>query len=141
MERYSAYLYVGLVLFGVGGLLGAFIYSTEDRISGFNYAVIGLIFLVAYFVQKKEYVVLTAGNDMLLVLGGENSQTILDEIGRLRKARFFEILRRPDFADDEAKRRSLVAWLLERRAVTEQEADALLKGLEPPRPDPGKVVH
>lgn len=143
-ERYSSYLYVGLVLFGVGALLGVFIYSTEERISGFNYAVIGLIFLVAYFVQRKEYALLSAGNDVLVILGDKQSKPILDEIDRLRKTRFLEILRRPDFLEDEVKRRGLIAWLVERRVISDHEADDLLKGPEheePPRSDEKKQLH
>jgi hypothetical protein len=141
MERYSAYLYVGLVLFGVGALLGGLIYETEGRVSGFNYAVIGLIFLIAYFVQRKEYVLLTAGNDAIVVLVDENAEVILDEIHRLRKARFLDILHRPDLVEDEIKRRSLIAWLLERGALTGIEADALLKGRELPQSDHRPLVH
>jgi hypothetical protein len=141
MERYSAHLYVGLVLFGVGALLGALIYETENRLSGFNYAVIGLIFLVAYFIQRKEYVVLTAGNDVIVVLTDRNSTAILGEIDRLRKARFLEILRRPDLMEDEIRRRGLIAWLLERGALTDQEGDALLKGREAPQSDQRPMVH
>jgi hypothetical protein len=141
MERYSAYLYVGLVLFGLGALLGAFIYESEGRLSGFNYAVIGLIFLIAYFVQRKEYVVLTAGNDVIVALIDRNSKTIADEITRLRKARYLEVLRRPDLLEDEIKRRGLIAWLLERGALTQEEADALSKGHEPPQADQRTVVH
>jgi hypothetical protein len=128
VERHSAYLYVGLVLFGLGGVLGAYIYSTEDRMSGFNYALIGLIFLVAFFVQQKEYVVLTAGSETLLVLGGKSSQVILDAIAQHRKSRFLEVLRRADIAGDDARRRGLVAWLVERGAVSEHEASTLLQG-------------
>lgn len=142
VERYSAYLYVGLVLFGLGGVLGAFIYSTEDRISGFNYALIGLIFLVAFFVQQKEYIVLTAGGETLLVLGGKSSEGILDAIALHRKSRFLEVLRRADIAGDDARRRGLVAWLAERGAISEQEVSTLLQGAAPPVPtQSGGSVH
>ncbi len=131
-------------MFGVGGLLGALIYETEQRLSGFNYAIFGLALLVAYFVQRKEYVLLTAGNDLMMVLGDKKTETILGEIDRARRARFLELLRRPDFIDDEAKRRCLVAYLLERQVVTNQEADDLLKGrdiVSSSGPADGKVVH
>ena len=143
-ERYSAYLYVGLVLFGVGGLLGAFIYETEQRLSGFNYAVFGLALLVAYFFQRKEYVLLTAGNDLMMVLGDKKTETILGEIDRARRSRFLELLRRSDFIDDEAKRRGLVAYLVERQVVTNDEAEDLLKGPDvvlSSGPTGGKIVH
>jgi hypothetical protein len=143
-ERYSSYLYVGLVLLGVGGLLGAFIYETEQRLSGFNYAVFGLALLVAYFVQRKEYLLLTAGNDLMMVLGDKKTEAILSEIDRARRARFLELLRRTDFIDDEAKRRGLVAYLVERQVFSNQEAEDILKGNDLPSPNSptdGKVVH
>jgi hypothetical protein len=141
-ERYSSYLYMGLVLFGVGGLLGAFIYETEQRFSGFNYAVFGLVLLVAYFVQRKEYLLLMAGNDLMMVLGDKKTEVILSEIDRARRTRFLELLRRPDFIEDEAKRRGLVIYLLERQVFSNQEAEDLLRGsdLEPPNSPRDRIV-
>lgn len=129
-ERYATYLYVGLVLFGVGGLLGGCIYETEQRLSGFNYAIFGLALLIAYFMQRKEYVFLGTGSDPVIVLGDGKTSTILSEINCARRARFLELLRRADFIDDEVKRRSLVAFLLEKKIFTNQEVEDLLKGRE-----------
>ena len=143
-ERYSSYFYVGLVLIGVGGLLGAFIYETEQRFSGFNYAMFGLALLVAYFLQRKEYLLLTAGNDLMMILGDKQTDVILSEIDRARRARFLEILRRPDFVDDEAKRHGLVTYLVERQVFSTQEAEDLLRGSDfppPNSPTDRKVVH
>jgi len=143
-ERYSAYLYVGLVLFGVGGLLGAVIYETEQRISGFNYAIFGLALLVAYVIQRKEYVLLAAGSDLMMVLGDKKTEIILNEIDRARRDRFLELLRRSDFIDDESKRHSLIAHLVERQVITDQEAENLLKGQDvilTSNTTDGKSVH
>ncbi len=126
VERQVPYFYVGLILAGVGGLFGAFVYSTEGRLSAFNYAILGVLLLVGYFVHVKTYVMLDAGSETLLVLGGRHERTILDEIDRRRKASYLEMLRRPDLESDEARRRALIQWMTERGVVSKPEADALI---------------
>jgi hypothetical protein len=142
-ERHSAYLYVGLILFGVGSLLGAFIYSTENKISGFSWAIIGIVFLVAYFVQRRKIIIIQTPREALIVLGGRNQAEILSQIDKGRKARFLQILERPDLLHDEAKRNGLIAALREQRIFSEEEASALILGK--PLPDanetPGTKLH
>lgn len=129
-ERYPSFLIFGLIVFAVGVLLGGFIYESENRFSGFGFALWGVIFLVFYFLQRKEYVILSAGNDTIVVLGGKNGETILREIASARRVRFLELLRRSDFLEDEVKRKGLISWLVERQIVSNQEAEELLEGAE-----------
>lgn len=124
-ERRSSYLYIGLVLFGLGSILGAYILETEQRISGFNYAAWGLIFLVAYFVERKKYIVFAVGSDPLIVLNDKRAPEIISQIDQHRKERFVEFLQRPDFIADEQKRQGLVSWLIDRRVLSEDEIAAL----------------
>lgn len=122
--------------------MGAVIYSTEDRLSGFNYMFIGVVLLAAFFLQQRQYTVLTAGSETLLVLGGGSSTEILNAISHHRRQRFLEILRRPDMVADEGKQRALVSWLVERGALSEQEASAVLQGaVSPVQTDAGRAVH
>lgn len=124
-ERRSSYLYIGLVLFGLGSILGAYILETEQRISGFNYAIWGVIFLIAYFVERKKYVVFSVVNDPLIVLNDKKAPEIISQIEQHRKERFIELLQRSDFIADEQKRQGLVSWLVERRVLSEDEIAAL----------------
>ena len=124
-ERRSSYLYVGLILFGLGTILGAYIYETEQRISEFNYAIWGVICLIAYFVERRKYIIFSVGSDPLIVLNDAKAPEIISKIEQHRKERFVELLRRADFVADEPKRQGLVSWLIERRVLSEDELSSL----------------
>ncbi len=120
-ERYPSFLYFGLVVFAVGLILGAFIYSTEEKLSGFTFALWGALFLACYFLQRNVFKVFYVGQDTLLVLGGKKEEEIISEINAHRKVRFLELLQRQDFVLDEVKRQGLISWLLEHRVISEDE--------------------
>ena len=124
-ERRSSYLYVGLVLLGLGTILGAYIYETEQRISGFNYAILGVICLIAYFIERRKYIIFAAGSDPLILLNDTKAPEIISKIAQHRKERFIELLRRADFVADQQKRQGLVSWLIERQVLTEDEIASL----------------
>ena len=127
-ERHASYLYFGLVLFGVGLILGAYIYETENRWSGINWAVMGLILLIAYFVETKKLSIVHTSREFLVVLCGGDHDRILLELHERRKRRFLQVLARPDFQNDESKRASLIGTLRDQRIFSEEEANALLDG-------------
>src|SRR5689334_8815026 len=83
--------------------------ATENRISGFNWSLIGAALLVAYFVQRRKVSVLFTPRDSIVVLGGRAHDDVLAQIASRRKARFLQILERPDVAGDAAKRNGLIA--------------------------------
>ena len=126
-QRNDAYLYVGYVLVALGAILGAYIYTTEQRISGFGYALWGALFVVAYFVQRSTFVVFSVGGDPLIVLDDRTAPEIIARIESHRKKRFVELLASPDLLADETKRQEFVSWLLERKALSEEEV-ALASG-------------
>ena len=127
-ERHASYLYFGLVLFGVGLILGAYIYETENRWSGINWAVMGLILLIAYFVETKKLSIVHTSREFLVVLCGGDHDRILLELHERRKRRFLQVLARQDFQNDESKRASLISTLRDQRIFSEEEANALLDG-------------
>ncbi len=61
-------------------------YATEYSVGVFIYVVIGLILLVVYKFHRKDYVLLTAGKDILMVLGDEKSHTIVEEIEKIQES-------------------------------------------------------
>lgn len=123
-ERRSSYLYVGLVLFGVGAILGAYIYETERRLSGFNYAIWGVVLLAAFFVERKKFIVFTVASAPLILLDDDAAPEILTAILDHRRDRFIQLLRRPDFAADDNKRQGLIGWLRDNKVLTEEQLSA-----------------
>ena len=120
-ERKSAYLYIGLIVFGVGSILGSYIYSVENRISGFNYAFIGLIFLISYFIEKRHFVLLLAGSDVIVILQNKITDQVLQEIDQRRKSRFLDILNRSEFANDKEKLHNFITTLIDNGIFSEQD--------------------
>ena len=127
-ERHAAYLYVGLVLGVLGTILGAYLYTVDQRTSGFAYALWGILFVVAYFVQRSTFVVFSVGGDPLIVLEDGNAAEIISRIERHRKQRFVELLVAPDLVADAAKKQEFVSWLLARKVFTADEVAALTGG-------------
>ena len=126
-QRHDAYLYVGLVLVALGALLGAYLYTTEQRTSGFSYALWGVLFVIAYFVQRSSFVIFSVGGDPLIVLADKSAPEIVAQIESRRKRRFIELLGSPDLVADEPKRKEFVSWLREHRVLSEEEV-ALASG-------------
>ena len=123
-QRHDIYLYVGLVLVAVGALLGAYIYTSGQGSAGFGYALWGVLFVIAYFVQRSTFLVFSVGGDPLIALADRQAPAIAALIDRHRKARFIELLRSPDLSADAAKKQEFVAWLIERGALTPAEIAA-----------------
>ena len=116
-QRHDAYLYVGVVLIALGVILGAYIY-----------ALWGLLFAIAYFVQRSTFIVFSVGGEPLIVLDDKMAPEIVSHIDRHRKQRCIELLSAPELANDTAKRQEFVSWLLEHRVLAGEEVVALTNG-------------
>ena len=128
VQRHGTYLYVGLVLCILGAIFGARLYEVEQRISSFGYALWGLLFVIAYFVQRSTFIVFSVGGEPLLVLDDKRAPEILSRIDQHRKQRCIELLGAPALVGDAVKREEFVAWLLEHRVLTAEEVAALAAG-------------
>ena len=124
-QRHDAYFQVGLVLVALGVLYGAYVYAAEQRMAGFAYALWGLLFVIAYYVQRSTFIMFSVGGEPLIVLDDKLAPEILARIERHRKQRCIELLCAPELAGDAAKRQEFVAWLLEHRILAAAEVAAL----------------
>lgn len=120
-QRHDVYLYAGYVLIALGAIFGAYLYTTEQRISGFSYALWGILFVIAYFVQRSSLIVYSVGGDPLIVLADGKAKEVIHRIDMHRKARFIELLGSPELAADAPRRQEFVSWLRERGALSEEE--------------------
>ncbi len=127
-QRHNAYLYVGLALIALGVVFGAYIHATEQRISGFAYTLWGLLFVMAYFVQRSTFIVFSVGGEPLIVLDDKMAPEIVSRIDQHRKQRCIELLCAPELVDDAAKRQEFVSWLLDHRILAAEEVAALTNG-------------
>jgi hypothetical protein len=106
-------------------IFGAYIYATDQRISGFSYALWGLLLVMAYFVQRSTFIVFSVGGEPLIVLDDKLAPEIVSRIDRHRKQRCMDLLCAPELAGDAAKRQDFVSWLLEHRVLAAEEVAAL----------------
>lgn len=127
-QRHDAYFHVGLVLVALGAIFGAYVYATEQRLAGFSYALWGLLFVIAYFVQRSTFIVFSVGGEPLIVLDDKMAPEIIARIDRHRKQRCIELLCAPELVGDAAKRQEFVSWLLEQRVLAAEEIAALTSG-------------
>ena len=142
-ERAPKYLVIGILIFFGDSLLDEFYPNLPigDRPLFYTLKLLSVVFLVAYFMVKIKSVLLTAGNEVLIVHDDRHSAAILDEIGKRRKAAFLGMFRRPEFVADEEKRHLLATWLVEKQVIEQHEADMLVTGLEAGHVEPAKPLH
>lgn len=143
-ERPVAIVWIGLFLMSVALFIDD-LYpasSTGSRRVSLTAGLIGAAFLLTYWFWKNKLIFLKAGDEILVVLQDRKSKAILDEIDKFRKAKYLELLGKREYAEDEGNRQRLIAWLLEKRVINEQEAGVLLTDARTSRVDMGgNAVH